>query len=113
MTQNVNSINAIQVTGLNTRLVTGQLLRIEVLLTINNLCLFDPVLRLFIRQPGEEKHLLSADTHDGNLFFPWLPRGTYQFIFNWPVTLPAGRYELSVSWGAVQEIRIPDFSQAN
>jgi SAM-dependent methyltransferase len=87
---------------------TGRLLEVCLSLAISDLCLFNPVLRAFIRHPGEETHLLGSDTHQSGLFYPWLPRGEYRFILGWPVTLPAGDYELCVSWGTVDEIRQPE-----
>lgn len=86
----------------------GQLMEISLDLTIHAICLFNPVLRLFIRHDGTEVHLMGTDTHQGELFFPWLPRGEYHFALGWPVTLPEGEYELCASWGTVSEVRLPD-----
>jgi ubiquinone/menaquinone biosynthesis C-methylase UbiE len=77
-------------------------------LHVTTVCLFDPVLRLFIRRPGEETHVLSADTHQGQLFFPWLPRGNYSFRFTWPVSLSEGDYEVGIAWGTVKTVRPAD-----
>lgn len=96
------------VSGLASDYESGRLLEISLDLTIRNICLFNPVLRLFIRRPGAEEHLLGADTHQGGLFYPWLPRGNYRFTFGWPVTLPVGDYELCAAWGTVGEVRMPD-----
>lgn len=90
-------------------LASGQILKVEIALEIQEVCVFDPVLRLFIRRVGECLHLISSDTHQGKIFLPWLPRGAYQFVFAWPVSLPEGNYELGVAWGTVGEIRLPDF----
>lgn len=100
----------LKVDGLSAVLDAGQLMQIGVDLQIHGLCLFDPVIRIFIRRAGTEQHLLGSDTHQGGLFFPWLPRGSYRFTFGWPVTLPAGEYELCVAWGTVEEVRKPDLT---
>ncbi|MDP2760773.1 MAG: class I SAM-dependent methyltransferase [Sideroxyarcus sp.] len=96
------------VSGLASDYESGRLLEISLDLTIRSICLFNPVLRLFIRRPGAEEHLLGADTHQGGLFYPWLPHGNYRFTFGWPVTLPHGEYELCAAWGTVGEVRVPD-----
>lgn len=98
----------LKVDGLSAVLDAGQLMQIGIDLQIHGLCLFDPVIRIFIRRAGTEQHLVGSDTHQGGLFFPWLPRGSYRFTFGWPVTLPAGDYELCVAWGTVEEVRKPD-----
>ncbi len=97
--------------GLNTEYQAGQLMELQLDLTICDLCLFNPVLRIFIRNVGTETHLVGSDTHQGNLFYPWLPRGDYSFRFGWPVTLPAGDYELCVAWGTVDTLRAPDITR--
>lgn len=97
------------VNGLSERYVAAQLLNLEISLQIDEVCLFDPVLRLFIRRAGEEAHLLGSDTHQGTLFMPWLPRSEYGFGFTWPVSLPPGEYELGLAWGSPREVRAPDF----
>lgn len=99
---------ALAVSGMAPEYEAGRLMEISLDLTIRDICLFNPVLRLFIRRAGEEAHLLSSDTHQGGLFFPWLPRGDYRFTFGWPATLPAGTYELCAAWGTVSEVRMPD-----
>jgi len=96
------------VSGMASGYEAGRLLEISLDLAIRDICLFNPVLRLFIRRPGAEEHLLGADTHQGGLFYPWLPRGAYRFAFGWPVVLPAGEYELCAAWGTVSEVRLPD-----
>lgn len=98
----------LEVTGLAPDYEAGQLAELSLELTIRDLCLFNPVLRLFIRRTGEEGHLLGTDTHQSGLFYPWLPRGAYRFALGWPVTLPAGEYELCAAWGTVSEVRAPD-----
>lgn len=100
----------LKVDGLSAVLDAGQLMQIGIDLQIHGLCLFDPVIRIFIRRAGTEQHLVGSDTHQGGLFFPWLPRGSYRFTFGWPVTLPAGEYELCVAWGTVEEVRKPDLT---
>lgn len=97
--------------GIVDHLVAGQCLTVGIALEICGLCIFDPVLRVFIRRAGEEAHLVSADTHQGQFFFPWLPCGIYEFDFVWPISLPSGSYELGVAWGSPCEIRKPDFLQ--
>ena len=99
------------VSGMASEYEAGQLLEINMDLAIRDICLFNPVLRLFIRRIGEESHLLGTDTHQGGLFYPWLPRGDYRFTLGWPVTLPAGEYELCAAWGTVNEVRLPDIVQ--
>jgi len=100
----------IQVFPVSSRLDVGQPLKMKVTLAVRELCIFDPVLRLFIRQAGiETHHLISSDTHQDRLFFPWLPRGEYHFTYTWPATLPPGEYELGLGWGTVKEVRTPDF----
>lgn len=96
------------VSGMAPDYEAGRLLEINLDLAIRELCLFNPVLRVFIRRPGTEEHLLGADTHQGGLFYPWLPRGAYRFTLGWPVTLPAGDYELCAAWGTASEVRLPD-----
>lgn len=99
---------ALTVSGMAPEYEAGQLMEISLDLQIHDICLFNPVLRLFIRRAGEEEHLLGTDTHQGGLFYPWLPRGDYRFVFGWPATLPAGEYELCAAWGTVNEVRMPD-----
>lgn len=98
----------LRVTGMAPEYEAGQLAELSLDLTIRDICLFNPVLRLFIRRAGEEGHLLGTDTHQSGLFYPWLPRGAYRFALGWPVTLPAGEYELCAAWGTVSEVRMPD-----
>jgi ubiquinone/menaquinone biosynthesis C-methylase UbiE len=90
----------------------GQILHIQLTLKIRNLCIFDPVVRIFIRRNGENAHLLASDTHQGGIFLPWLPRGEFTLNFAWPITLPADDYEIGVSWGTVNQLRSPDSVQA-
>lgn len=100
----------IQVSSVSGRFEIGQILKIEITLTVRALCIFDPVLRLFIRKAEIDTcHLISSDTHQDRLFFPWLPRGDYHFSYIWPVTLPPREYELGLAWGTIKEIRTPDF----
>lgn len=99
---------SLKVTGLAPDYEAGQLAELSLELTIRDICLFNPVLRLFIRRAGEESHLLGTDTHQSGLFYPWLPSGVYRFVLGWPVTLPAGEYELCAAWGTVSEVRVPD-----
>lgn len=99
---------ALVVSGMAPEYAAGQLMEISLDLAIRDICLFNPVLRLFIRGAGAEEHLLGTDTHQGGLFYPWLPRGDYRFTFGWPVTLPTGEYELCAAWGTVSEVRTPD-----
>lgn len=94
--------------GMASNYEAGNLLEIWLLLDIRDICLFNPVLRLFVRHCGGEEHLLGADTHQSGLFFPWLPNGAYRFSFGWPVTLPAGEYELCAAWGTASDVRSPD-----
>lgn len=99
---------SIQLSPIADCFVAGQILKVEIALEIHGLCIFDPVLRLFVRRSGEDLHLLSTDTHQGKFFLPWLPRGEYNFSFSWPVSLSAGDYELGVAWGSPREVRAPD-----
>jgi len=87
----------------------GQVMQVEMTLQVRDICIFDPVLRLFIRHRGSETHLLSSDTHQGAIYLPWLPQGEFSFSFRWPVSLPAGDYEVGISWGTVSQLRPPDF----
>lgn len=98
----------LNVAGLVSEYRVGQLMAINLDFEIDGICLFNPVIRIFIRRSGTEKHLAGADTHQGGLYYPWLPRGAYRFTFCWPVSLPADRYELCAAWGTVEEIRLPD-----
>lgn len=99
---------ALVVSGMAAEYEAGQLMEITLDLAIRDICLFNPVLRVFIRRAGTEAHLLGSDTHQGGLFYPWLPRGDYRFTFGWPTTLPAGEYELCAAWGTVNDVRAPD-----
>lgn len=99
------------VSGMAPEYEAGELMEANLDLAIRGICLFNPVLRLFIRRVGEDTHLLGTDTHQGRLFYPWLPRGDYRFIFGWPTTLPPGEYELCAAWGTVNEVRTPDVVQ--
>lgn len=99
---------ALKIDGLSAGFETGQLMQIGMDLQILDICLFNPVIRVSIRRAGTEQHLVGADTHQGGCFFPWLPRGSYRFAMGWPVTLPAGEYELCASWGTAEEVREPD-----
>ncbi|MGA8149144.1 MAG: hypothetical protein WB870_16440 [Gallionellaceae bacterium] len=96
------------VVGLTSGYQAGQFLQIGLELDIHDICLFNAVIRIFIRHAGAEQHLMGMDTHQDGLFYPWLPRGNYQLAFTWPVSLPAGAYELCAAWGTVEEIRPPD-----
>lgn len=89
----------------------GQILRIQSRLKVRDLCIFDSVIRLFIRRAGEETYLLATDTHQGGIFLPWLPRGEFTINFAWPISLPTGDYEVGVSWGTVTQLRPPDSVQ--
>lgn len=95
-------------TGLKSSYHQGDILAVTLSLEIHDICLFDPVLRLFIRQTGTRHHLVGADSHQGDLFYPWLPRGSYQFSYQWPVSLPAGDFELCIAWGSTDMVRPPD-----
>lgn len=88
----------------------AQMSRIDLQLTLEvyHVCIFNPVIRIFIREKGGSAHVMSADTHQGGLFYPWLPKGLYSFEFSWPVSLPQGQYELCVAWGTVDDIKAPD-----
>jgi len=74
------------VSGMAPEYEAGQLMKISLDLAIRDICLFNPVLRLFIRRAGMEEHLLGTDTHQGAQFYPWQPLGDYRFNFGWPVT---------------------------
>ncbi|MEO6423440.1 MAG: methyltransferase domain-containing protein [Candidatus Nitrotoga sp.] len=89
----------------------GQIIKVQMNLQIRDICVFDPVMRLFIRSEGTDTHLVASDTHQGGVFLPWLPRGEFCFNFEWPVSLPPGNYELGVSWGTVSKVRTPDSLQ--
>lgn len=104
-----SDLATIQLSDMADSFVAGQIMKIEISLEIQGLCIFDPVLRLFVRRAGEDVHLVSTDTHQGKFFFPWLPRGEYHFSFAWPVSLPAGEYELGLAWGSPRDVRTPDF----
>lgn len=86
----------------------GQILKIELTLRVTDLCIFGPVIRVFIRHQGAENYLLGSDTHQGGIFLPWLPRGEFTFSYAWPISLPNGKYELGIAWGTVNELRPPD-----
>ncbi|CAH1903938.1 Methyltransf_11 domain-containing protein [Candidatus Nitrotoga sp. HW29] len=89
----------------------GQIIKVQMNLQIRDICIFDPVMRLFIRREGADAYLVASDTHQGGIFLPWLPRGEFCFNFEWPVSLPPGNYELGVSWGTVSKVRTPDSLQ--
>lgn len=89
----------------------GQIVNIQMNLHVRNICVFDPVIRLFIRPEGGDTHLVGSDTHQGGIFLPWLPEGEYLFNFEWPVSLPPGSYEIGVAWGTVNKVRLPDSVQ--
>ena len=89
----------------------GQIIKVQMNLQIRDICIFDPVMRLFIRREGTDTYLVASDTHLGGIFLPWLPRGEFCFNFEWPVSLPPGNYELGVSWGTVSKVRTPDSLQ--
>lgn len=109
-----NNINSADLIALPIRnlYTDGQILNVQLTLKVNDLCIFDPVLRLFIRQAGTEAHLLSTDTHQGAIYLHWLPRGEFTMHFAWPVSLPTGDYEIGISWGTVQQVRLPDSIQS-
>ena len=96
------------VTGLPHTCIQGETLSLTLRFSVTDLCAFDPVLRVFIRRRGETAHLLSADSHQGGLFFPWLPRGDYSFNYSHRLPFPEGDYELGIAWGSPREIRDPD-----
>lgn len=98
----------LELAGLRPEYAAQAILTAEVALEISGLCLFNPVLRAFVRHAGGELHLTGTDTHQAQLFFPWLPQGHYGFTLAWPVTLPAGEYELCISWGGTEEVRAPE-----
>ncbi len=99
---------SLTVTGLPHTCIRGETLNLTLRFSVTDLCVFDPVLRIFIRRRGETTHLLSADTHQGGLFFPWLPRGDYSFNYSHRLPFPEGDYELGIAWGSPREIRDPD-----
>lgn len=99
---------SLTVTGLPHTCIQGETLTLSLCFSVTDLCVFDPVLRVFIRRRGETAHLLSADSHQGGLFFPWLPRGDYLFNYSHRLPFPEGDYELGIAWGSVREIRDPD-----
>ncbi|MES2932278.1 MAG: methyltransferase domain-containing protein [Pseudomonadota bacterium] len=105
----LTQITKIVVSGLAKNYCPGQIVNISVVMQIDGICEFDPVLRLFIKSPLGDTHLLGSDTHNEQLFFPWLPRGKYAFCFFWPISLPAGEYQLGVSWGNPGNLRNADF----
>jgi len=94
--------------GLKSIYHQGEILAVSLTLAVNGVCLFDPVLRFFIRATGTERHLVASDLHQGGFFYPWLPRGNYQFGYRWPVSLPAGDFDLCISWGSADVVRQPD-----
>ena len=96
---------SLTVTGLPHTCIQGETLSLTLRFSVTDLCVFDPVLRIFIRRRGETEHLLSADTHQGGLFFPWLPRGDYSFNYSHRLPFPEGDYELGIAWGSPREIR--------
>jgi hypothetical protein len=61
----------LKVDGLSAVLDAGQLMQIGIDLQIHGLCLFDPVIRIFIRRAETEQHLVGSDTHQGGWFFLW------------------------------------------
>lgn len=89
----------------------GQIIKVQMSLQVRDICVFDPVMRLFIRHGEADTYLVASDTHLGGIFLPWLPRGEFCFNFEWPVSLPPGSYELGVSWGTVNKVRAPDSLQ--
>jgi len=89
----------------------GQIIKVQMRLQILDICLFDPVMRLFIRHEGADTYLVASDTHQGGIFLPWLPCGEFLFNFEWLVSLPPGNYELGISWGSVSKVRAPDSLQ--
>lgn len=99
---------SLTVTGLPHTCVQGETLSFNLHFSVSDLCIFDPVLRVFIRRRGETAHLLSADSHQGGLFFPWLPRGDYSFNYSHRLPFTEGDYELGIAWGSPTEIRDPD-----
>lgn len=99
---------SLTVTGLPHTCVQGETLSFNLHFAVSDLCIFDPVLRVFIRRRGETAHLLSADSHQGGLFFPWLPRGDYSFNYSYRLPFTEGDYELGIAWGSPTEIRDPD-----
>ena len=56
---------------------SGEIMSVGLNLRVPDLCIFDPVIRISIRLQGEEEHLLGSDSHQGGMFYPWLPQGTY------------------------------------
>ena len=68
---------------------------------VRGLIAFEPVLRAFVRRPGDERHLLGRDTHQDALLLPWLPAGGWRFRLDACVPLAPGRYELVVTAGTV------------
>jgi ubiquinone/menaquinone biosynthesis C-methylase UbiE len=99
---------SLTVTELPQAFAREETLSLTLRFSVTDLCVFDPVLRIFIRRRGETAHLLSADTHQGGLFFPWLPRGDYSFNYSHRLPFPEGDYELGIAWGSPREIRDPD-----
>ena len=104
----VDDAARLHIDDLDTEYNQGDILAVNLSLDVRALCLFDPVLRLYLRRPGDDRHLLGTDSHQGGFFYPWLPRGNYRFTYQWPVSLPAGCFELCVSWGDSDNIRAPD-----
>ncbi len=94
--------------GISSVFVVGQRLKLSLSLTIESLCLIEPVLRLSVKHVEGHKNVLESDTHQGGLFFPWLPTGEYVFHFELSVDMAPGSYELGVGWGTVKEVRGAD-----
>jgi len=85
-----------------------QAARVDIQLSIESICLIEPVLRVAVRPTGQTTQLYGIDSHQCGLFYPWLPRGTYQFRLTGFVDLDPGEYELAIAWGTSSLIRQPD-----
>lgn len=78
--------------------------RLALQLDVLAICLFRPVIRCQLSSPDGAS---GQDSHQAGWYFHWLPRGTYEFFVDLPLTA-AGEYSVQLAWGSPEAVRAPD-----
>lgn len=84
---------------------SGSTGRVAIRLTVEALCLFQPVIRCTVEGPHGS---LGEDSHQAGWHFHWLPKGTYEFFV--AVGLPdlTGEHRIHIAWGTPDQLRPAD-----
>ncbi len=92
----------------NTVLTAGETYSVTVTLKIQQLCVFNPVLRAGIYPVDSLQPTLGCDSHQSLLFFPWLPQGDYSFVLSIQLSLASDIWRLGIQWGTPDLIIEPE-----